>query len=151
MTERVELPPGIHRAVDRARVANMEPLRVLEKCLECGSKCCRTPTMVIQVWTGEMRRMKAEAERLGIDPPRFTNLGRRGRQEGDDVVPDDLWRMHPTEDGTCAFLDEAGLCRAHEERPRSCRAFPHRPFRGCLLWPGEGDDPAVEPLPTSAV
>lgn len=106
---------------------------------ECGAKCCRTPTMKLGLRTPEVKRLKAAAAALGV---KVKVLHMRRDDRGDLWVLD-LARQG-TEDGACPLLDrETNTCRAWADRPDACRKFPHRPFRGCLVWPGVKDSPEV--------
>lgn len=110
-------------------------LALVKTCsIDCGARCCRTPSMRIRVRTQEMRALKTAGTVIGVDP-KFHHLGQDYRGS--------LWQLQ-LEAGQCVFLDDdTNLCRAYDARPEACRSFPHRAFKGCLLSPGGDDDPEV--------
>lgn len=106
---------------------------------QCGARCCRTVTMKIGLRTLELRRLKDAAAEIG-KKIRVLHAGRDGHG--------DLWMWDFTKqhepDGACVFLDrDTNECRAYDARPDACRKFPHRPFRGCMIWPGSDQSPSV--------
>jgi Fe-S-cluster containining protein len=99
---------------------------------ECGSACCRTPQMRVQLTHEEADRLAEIGRIIGV-PAAFHILG---IPSGNPQVPDQVF-MEMGPKGRCVFLDHAsGKCRVYRDRPGACRRFPHHPVKGCLLNPG---------------
>lgn len=126
------LSPADHRA-------EWKTPPTLKTCVdECGSKCCRTPTTRLYLRQKEMLVLKKRARELGV---KFKVHHHSNDTQGN------LWAFdfsfQGREDMACSFLADDGTCRVYEDRPRACRSFPHRPFKGCLVWPGTDESPKV--------
>jgi Fe-S-cluster containining protein len=94
--------------------------------VECGSRCCQAPGMEMSLTGDGVRRLRLLATREGVDfePVRVH-------------TKNDAWTLPLN---PCVFLDERGYCRIYDDRPDACRVFPHKPFQGCLVYPGQEGD-----------
>ncbi len=90
-------------------------------CHQCGN-CCRE--YFVEVTDEERKRIEEQgwSRRPELDgQPIFVPMGPPWRRE---------YRLAHREDGSCIFLDEAGLCRIHAEfgepaKPIACQLYPY--------------------------
>ena len=82
-------------------------------CHSCAG-CCRDT--VVPLTADDLGRIEAQewSQMIDVEPA---------------VRMDDGWALNKRRDGSCVFLDEAGLCRIHarhgpKSKPAACRLFP---------------------------
>lgn len=84
-------------------------------CRRCGA-CCRVKGGLVRI---DMVELEPMAKALGLDVETFID-------RWTDLAPDRAGLvLKDAPDGSCALLDEKGLCRIHEAKPRQCRSFPY--------------------------
>ena len=104
-----KLEKGNSRVVDEMFHTAHEEVFAKTNCLDCAN-CCKTMTP-----TFTQKDIRTAARELGMKPKEFTEKYLYVDDEDDWVL----------EDTPCPLLDKNNKCRIYEERPRSCREFPH--------------------------
>lgn len=110
----------------------------IEVCVEqCGSKCCRTSSLFLQLRPEEEALFDGYPIRNHMDVNQSNGVRKiKGRF---------LWFQDTN--GRCPHLKSDGFCGIYDNRPTACRGFPAQPTPGCLVWPLPWPKP-LTPLPS---
>jgi hypothetical protein len=82
-------------------------------CTACGN-CCRDHGEYTYVYVSDADLAALSAE-LGISADAF---------DAEHCDHEDGWRFLKRKKNCCVFLDEAGLCKVYNGRPKQCRTWP---------------------------
>jgi len=92
--------------------------KIVFNCLRCGH-CCQN---LINEVKGELKGLGLDFEETKLFPEKFVSpsfgIGYGGKDRPKHIL---IYQLNVNE---CPHLSEGNLCKIHEKRPLSCRAFP---------------------------
>ena len=92
--------------------------KIVFNCLRCGH-CCQN--LIVDV-KGELKGLGLSLEETKLFPEKFVSpsygIGYGGKDRPKHII---IYQLNVSE---CPHLSEGNLCKIHEKRPLSCRAFP---------------------------